>query len=135
MSVACSPFPSSLTGVAPHELALRGLLGLMTLGACTEQRAQLEGQPGVYFEVAADPVREVPRAAIRLGDCYGAPGGCGSYCTQDPITCAAQTRLLTTHTWRESEPRRNIGAYRKHQRKLDGAERTDRSRRGVVTDE
>lgn len=89
MQVARSPTPSSPDGVALRELALRGLLGVLALGACTEQRARLEGQPGVYFEVAADAVREVPRAAIRLGECYGDPGGCATYCTQDPITCAA----------------------------------------------
>ena len=71
MQVARSPTPSSPDGVALRELALRGLLGVLALGACTEQRARLEGQPGVYFEVAADAVREVPRAAIRLGECYG----------------------------------------------------------------
>ncbi|MGB1699542.1 MAG: hypothetical protein ACPHRO_06305, partial [Nannocystaceae bacterium] len=57
--------------------------------ACSERTTILEGQAGTPFPVAAEDDREVPRAAVRLGECEGSPGGCSTYCTDSPEACAS----------------------------------------------
>ena len=68
----------------------RGLICAAALAtACSERTVVLEGQAATPFEVAAEDSRDIPRAAVRLGECGGSPGGCSSYCTDAPDVCAA----------------------------------------------
>ncbi len=70
------------------RLSLGFLCATTLLSACSEREAILEGQAGTPFSIAAEDGRDVPRAAVRLAECEGTPGGCSSYCTDTPDACA-----------------------------------------------
>jgi len=57
--------------------------------ACQQRRVEFEGLPGVPIALAADDDRDVPRLAYTNESCPGTPGGCDSFCVDDPATCLA----------------------------------------------
>lgn len=80
------PLPRSAR--VAKTLAL-GAICVWSLPACQQRAVEFEGLPGVPIAMAADDARDVPRLAFVDESCPGTPGGCASYCTDDPATCLA----------------------------------------------
>lgn len=81
-----APYPASSR--APRAAALALALALIAAG-CGERSIEFEGIPGRPFPLAAQDGREVPRMAFTNDGCPGTPGGCSSFCVDDPATCLA----------------------------------------------